>query len=397
MINISTIKENIDPNSLIERGYGEFLIYKAESDITKPSLLDQKTYQLCYQVFILSKQITVENEKIEFVKRNLTEIDPIIKITFIPRTLYELCFIQKCLKESLRLEGVCKNCKFKRIDRPESKCWHGAYFQDFGDNLDEVIVDLAYRLNNSIVRNLKAHGPLTYNQITSIANEKLAFLKACHQDSNSDIYNKLSKIVTASTSCGITENMIDEYHGGFCKPLGIKTEKMKEIVLNAIALECSKIANCKLIIYRGSIVVDDRPLEYNEKNEVRSVQSLSYGTGLFSGSMYDPGATAFYYIRKEEKDASAILIPQEEAASSPFAIPTTHPLCQMFGRGEKFHARSRVPTNGVNPEIKVECRGGPCLGKVGTVPPHFQLAITPQRFDEKFQYYMKNCVVNLKG
>lgn len=340
MIHISTIKENLASDSLIEGGYGEFIIYKNDSKLSLITNLDKKTYQLCYQVFIKAKEITIENEKREFLECNLTKIDPNIKITFIPRTLYELCFIQKCLKETLRLEDICKNSKFARIDRPESKCWHGAYFRDFGDDQDEIIIDLAYRLNNSIVSNLKTDGPLSYDQITSIANEKLSFLNSCHQDSNSEIYCKLSEIVTerTSTSCiDITANMIDEYHGASCKPFGIKTEKMKEIVLNAIALECSSAAKGKLILYRGAIAVDDRPLEYNEKNEVSSVQSLSYGTGLFAGGMYDPGATAFYYIRKEEKDASAILMPQEDAASSPFAIPTTHPLCQMFGReGKNF-------------------------------------------------------------
>lgn len=396
MLAVSTIKESLNPASLIAGGYGEFIIYRAKGG-DKPSPLDQKTYQLCYQVLIEAKQITLESEKREFLERNLTQIDPAIEIAFIPRTLYELCFIQKCLKESLRLEGICKNSKFERIEKPESKCWHGAYFQDFGDDQDEIIIDLAYRLNNSIVRNLRAHGPLSYAQITSMANEKLAFLNSCHEVSNSVIYNKLFEIIPAdNTSYGITENMIDEYEGASCKPLGIKTEKMKEVVLNAIALECSSAARGKFILYRGSIVVNDRPLEYSER-DLSSIHSLSYGTGLFAGCMYDPGATAFYYIRKEENDASAILIPQEEAATSPFAIPATHPLCQIFGRGEQFHARSRVPTKDVNPEMIIRCRGGPKLGKVGNVPSHFQLAINPQEFDEKFQHYMKKYVVNLKG
>ncbi len=403
MTSISSIKQNLNRSTLIDGGYGEHIVYKTDSNTSSSPHLDQTTYQQCYQVLLQAKHVTVESEKREFLKRELTQIDPNIKAFFIPRTLYELCFIQKSIKEVLRLGTICKNTKFARIDRPETKCWHGAYFRDFGDDQDEIVIDLAYRLNNSIVRNLavrriKTFGPLCYEQITSIANEKLAFLNSCHQDSRSNISIKLSEIVTASNSCGgITANMIDEYQGGSCKPLGIQTEKMKELVLNIIALECSNVAKGKLILYRGSKVLNDKPLKYGDNGKVNLVQSLSYGTGPFSGGEYDPGAAAFYYIRQGHNDASAILIPQEEAATSTFAIPITHPICQMFGRGEKWHARSRAPTIDVNPEVKIGCKGGPCLGEIGNVPSHFQLAVTPQQFEEKFQYYMKNCVVNLKA
>jgi hypothetical protein len=397
MTSVSTIKSTLTKDSCIDGGYGEYIVYKTDSGMTKPSFLDKKTYEQCYQVLLQARQMTVQSKKQGFLKRELTQIDPTIETFFIPRTLYELCFIQKCIKETLRLGAICENIKFDRIDGPKPKCWHGAYFKGFGNDQDPIIIDLSYRLNNSIVRNLKPKmpGALYYGQITSMVDDKLAFLHSCHEISNSDISFQLLEIGDCTSS--ITNNMISESQRGNCKPIGIETDKMKELVLNAIALECSNVAKGKLILYRGSMIFDDKPLEYNKNGKVNLVQSLSYGTGLFAVGMHDSGAAAFHYVRKADKDAFALLVPQEEEATSPFAIPTTHPLCQMFGRGEKCHARSRAPTIEVNPKIKVGCKHGMSVGKVGSVPKHFQLAVTPQQLEERFQYYVKNCLVNLKS
>lgn len=397
MTSISTIKETLTSDTCIEEGYGEYILYTSGStSIKKLPLTDQKTYEKCYQVLLQAKQITAEKEKREFLKRELTQIDPTIHFFFIPRTLYELYFIEKCIKETLRLGEICKNIKFERIDSPKPRCWHGAYFNDFGNDQDPIIIDMAYRLNKSIVRHLQSTTPgaLCYEQITKIANEKLEYLEDCHEDSGSPRSKELLNI--SDSTGGITNNMICESERGRCKPLGIQTLKMKELVLNAIALECSKVAKGKLILYRGSTVLDDKPLEYGENGKVTFVQSLSYGTSLFAGGMHDPGATVFRYARKADKDAVALLIPHENLADSPFAIPTSHPLCQIFGRGEKWHARSRAPTIDVDPKTTMGCKNGMSIGKVESVPEHFQIAATPEEFVKKFQYYMKNSLVDLK-
>ncbi len=397
MMSISDIKNTLAKDARIEDGYGEYIVYKAHD---KTPLRDKKTYGRCYQVLLQAKQISEESKKQEFLKRELAQIDPAIETLFIPRTLYELCFIEKCAKETLRLGKTCENVKYCRIDAPKPRCWHGAYFLDFGNDQDEIIIDLAYRLNKSVIKNLRSASPgaLSYEQITSLANEKLAFLHSCHEASRSKISKQLQES-GGFTDGGIMNNMIDESERGLCRPIGIATDKMKELVLNAIALECSTVAKGKLILYRGANISAEKPLEYDAKGRVAFVHSHSYGTGLFSGGMYDPGASAFYYLRKKDKNGFAVLVPQEEAVDSPFAIPTTHPLCQIFGRGEKWHPRSRAPTIDVDPEVKVGCKNGSKIGvgKVGTAPQRFQLAVTPQQFEEKFQYYMKNCVVNLKA
>lgn len=397
IFNISNVKNSLTKDSFIESGYGEYIIYRAESSKAQGFAVDRETFEKCYQVFLKAKQIFIESEKRKFLKQQINKIDPTIKLIFIPRTLYELCFIEKCIKETIRRGQICNNSNRSKMNQPERKCWHGTSFTDFGDDQNSIIINLAYRLNKSIFKeiNLNKDQAIRYEQIVSLANEKISFLKSCHTNSNSKTSSKLQEITDCSR-IEITNNMISESEKGSCsKPIGIATEKMKELVLNVIALECSEIAKGKLILYRGSKINNDIPLEYDEKGNVTFVQGLSFGTGLFSGGMNDPGAAAFYYMRKSTNDAIALLVPQEEESVSPFAIPKTHPLCQMFGYGEKWHARSRAPTVNVDSEIKLGCKHGMSVGRLGNIPKHFLLAVTPKEFEEKFQAY-KKCIVNLK-
>lgn len=72
------------------------------------------------------------------------------------------------------------------------------------------------------------------------------------------------------------------------------------------------------------------------------IYSLSYGSSLFAGSWYDPTACAYYYIRKEINDGFILFIPAGKVKESPFFIPSTNAICQIFGTGESFHGRSKA-------------------------------------------------------
>ncbi|QLH35468.1 MAG: hypothetical protein HWD61_04365 [Parachlamydiaceae bacterium] len=41
------------------------------------------------------------------MKSKLKEIDPTLEAVFIPRTLYELVFIRKCIQEDLKHKDIC--------------------------------------------------------------------------------------------------------------------------------------------------------------------------------------------------------------------------------------------------------------------------------------------------
>lgn len=396
-MNILSIKSDINDCDLINHGYGEFVCYRVDSEMTKISL-DHSLYDQCYQLFRQASLVSAENKIHEFLDRELTQIDPAIKISFIPRTLYELFYIESCVKETFRLKSICKNINPHKDDLTDSdsKCWHRNCFRDFGDDQDKKIISLSYRLNNRIMRKLKTtkSGTLSYDLIIALANEKLAFLASCYAGSKSDLSQQLESCLGKSDYIGISANMCIDYDWQACKPLGISSERVKKLALNAIALECSSLAKGKFILYRGARFDKDFPIVYEDSGQIKYIHSLSYGSGLFAGGMYDPGATVFHYLQNQDNHAFAVLVPKAEAASSPFAIPTTHPLCQIFGKGEEFHARSRAPIINITGETWVGCINGP-KKLLKEIPERFLLAIDPQQFENKFQYYMQNCVVKL--
>jgi hypothetical protein len=390
MKNISSIRNALSPEMSVKGGYGEYLIFR------KAGSLSKETYALCYDILSEARQIVSEKEKRTYLKREFRQIDEEIGFTFIPRTLYELYFIEKCVKETLRRREICKSQDSLEVNQSESKCWHGPVTEAFERDADPSIFDIAYRLNNSICKHINpATKALSFATITAIAQEKLNYIENCHEYSDS----ALSKELLNYGDCrrDLANNIMSESTRGSAKPVGIKTEAMKQIVLNAISLECSNLAQGNWILYRGSKLNNDSPLEYSSNGEVSFVQSLSFGTSLFAGSMYDPGAAAFHYMRNRDNDAIAILVPKPEASSSPFAIPSTHPISQIFGNGERWHARTKAPTIGVNSEVLVGCKSGRKLGKIEKIEKHFLWDVTPREFEDSFNRYRSDRLLDMKN
>lgn len=116
--------------------------------------------------------------------------------------------------------------------------------------------------------------------------------------------------------------------------MGIKSQSDAQILMNALAVECSEAAKTSFLLYRGASGNDSI---VNSRNDNESYR-LSYGTGLYSGCVYDSTATAFYYMRKEDSKAFVIPVPFERLNTSVFYIPTTNAMTQLLGTGEHFHA-----------------------------------------------------------
>lgn len=120
--------------------------------------------------------ISVEEQcakRYETMREKVKEIDPSLEIAFIPRTLYDLFFIQQTIQEDISLKTICcytdkkyhtytaedmggedKLKKFQdkmRKDQAEHQCWHLCYFDDAGNNHHTGVKEVAYRLNQVIV------------------------------------------------------------------------------------------------------------------------------------------------------------------------------------------------------------------------------------------------------
>ena len=123
--------------------------------------------------------------------------------------------------------------------------------------------------------------------------------------------------------------------------MGIRDDQDAQIIRDAVALECSALAARSLFIYRGANYNKDSVKAWNNRDKA---YSLSYGSSLFAGCIFDGGATAFHYMRNGT-NGYAIAVPYDQLSNSPFFIPTTHTTTQCFGDGEIFHARSKAWKN----------------------------------------------------
>ncbi len=366
------IKQN---EKIISNGFGEFIVYKKLKDGTQEPI-SEEIHEQVYDILLQhapssfqsadSKEVWINQfeKREDIILQKVKEIDPDIEITFIPRTLYELMLIHECIEEDLQAKSICealspmeqqllqypkfnlrlfKNCSndeilgFQNDIRSKQKqrnCWHLCYFDDVGDDKCKEVKAVAYRINQVAAKKLGSNtGALSYQKISELAESELDYLKKYYQDCQ-----VTSQRIFSTAHPGPTSNFGYESYGGI-KPTGIRNDEDAKIIRNAIALECSEIAKKNVFIYRGGTFKNDTPYRNSDKN---SPFSLSYGTSLFAGIMYDGGATPFHFMRKDKQDAYAIKIPFEELQESPFFTPLTHPVCQLFGDGEIFHARSKV-------------------------------------------------------
>jgi hypothetical protein len=349
----------------INSGYGEYYVFDRSG-----SKVSKNIYDLAYEIFdkyslasIANSPstkdeiaFTVEN-RFQIVKDKIKAIDPNLEVGFIPRCLYELIFIRKCLREDIREGERCKHA-YKGAQRaihkhPEEaeeieaytlarKCWHVKSFGDEYDNQNECVRNYCYRMNKAIVKALepKVEG-LTYHELTQKVQNEIHHLENFYQTSpelyghffDDDLGESVTLNVSPEANCF----------------MGIKSPADAQIILNALAVECSHIAQTSFLLYRGAKEVDSIFLR-REGKEVVVIDSmngkelcygLSYGTGLYAGCVFDSTATAFYYMRKEDAKAFVIPVPYEMFHSSPFYIPPTNTMTQLLGTGENFHAMTK--------------------------------------------------------
>ncbi len=268
--------------------------------------------------------------------------------------LYELIFIRKCIREDLKHNEVCSQLspatylktvkledyegdreKFESFQKgrlktlAQKKCWHLCYFDDVGDNDHPGVRDVAYRLNRVVVKTLSptADG-FTPEELFKHVENEIEFLKKYYSNNS----------VGHCNYPGPTTNFSGDSMRGAIRSMGIRDDKDAQIIRDAIAIECSQIARKAFFLYRGADFQNDSANCWSNKNKP---YSLSFGSSLFAGSLYDGGATAFYYMRKG-KNAYAIPVPFDHLNSSPFFIPPTNTVAQLFGHGEIFHGRTKA-------------------------------------------------------
>ena len=344
-------------------GFGEFIVFRIDKNNVE---ITKETYEKVYEIFqmyspqqILSNSSNQEEiskayaNRHQLISTKVKEIDNTLEIAFVPRTLYELIFLRKCIREDVKRNGVCPLLKTTNESRAKiltnyaerDKCWHLSYFKDPGDNNHADVKELAHRLNRMIVKALSPQSKgFTLSEFHVALDKEIAFFqnyyKECQEITrewqNETRDDWIIKTVTHSPGPAVSFGYeLNDY-----SPTGIRDDKDAKIIKKALDLDCSKIAQTCLFLYRGSDYERDKI--FSERNP-EMPYSISYGTSLFAGSVYDPGATVFHYARTAE-NTHVIPIPLVSLNSPkmPFHIPATNAICQLTGDGEYFHGRSKV-------------------------------------------------------
>jgi hypothetical protein len=383
---LAEIKSSLSPEKVITDGYGEYIITYPKPEDKE---LNEKVYEQCYLALIELKKQSLKGEKKMTEREVVAQIDPSLRLTFVPRVLYEMFYMEQCIKECLakdkkwlqNLYAMAVN--LRPFPKELEKSWFGPFVGSHGDDYHPKIIKTAYRLNQVIATELKPDqtGNLIYGEITRIAREKIAFLHQVNIYSKSELSEKVKEVAIAET---LLANLLES---------GINTDTHREILLNTVALECSSIAKNARILYRGGDLSKDSPILSHQ------AKLLSFGSGIYAGNLWDPEACAFYHISVYFKEAYAIIIPNEEVRTSPFSVPTTHPLCQMNGFGERFHARTKAWILGVNPNSSTRPLGGSHHAYstvIRELPSDMRIDLTEEQFMEKYQAFLKRGLVVLQ-
>lgn len=409
------------PDGKIKIGQGEYIVYHNFPDGENKELT-QETYKKVYKVLN-------EYRPAEMVKRNsdtsinkcnnrysilhskIKEIDPTLDLVFVPRTLYELIFIRKCIQEDLEQNEICPeldkfnhqiSVKFFKGDQKQfeafqkkrsevmkkRRCWHLCYFEDIGDNNHPGVREVAYRLNQVVAKTLAPKaGGFTHEELSHHAEREIKFLKAHYQKGLEEMAKlrkgiKIDSIANCNTP-GPTTNFGYESTRGAIKPMGIRDEKDAQIIRDAITLDCSQVAQRAFILYRGADFERDSVSCWGDKE---IPYSLSFGSSLFAGCLFDGGATAFHYMRNG-KNAYAIPVPFDQINSSPFFIPSSNTLAQLFCNGEVFHGRTKAWKN-----FDINAIGGINWGANSRKRDHLKSNLSKEELITQFQNYKKEAI-----
>ena len=112
-----------------------------------------------------------------------------------------------------------------------------------------------------------------------------------------------------------------------------------EILENAILLKSDTY-----LLYRGSTLSTETPINLVDDSQG---YSLSYNLSLLNGIIHDDTACTFLYMLPEETKRIYVEVPkyithQKSEYEELLFIPPIHRIQQIYGKGEFFHARTKV-------------------------------------------------------
>ena len=350
----SSVSELSVSESVLLEGQGDYIVYRRREDevLEAPH---PEVFARCYQILNENLPIALVHrgraiecaERYTRIQKLVKEIDPTLGVAFVPKTLYELGLIKKLIKEDLINGALCPKHIFNagKVRRAwmmrhltsKRECLH--LLPWVGDRVEIIseMVSVAYRLNNAFIKKLSVSSlGFSFPELLKMVNKKITFLENYYRERGADslihkdkdsVYEAFLEGPTISFGLGSEAFGSIPFDGGF--PSGL--------VRKGLEFDCSELSRTSFVLYRGGNFSKDLSVE----NEGVPYSS-SFGTSLFAGICYDTDATAFYHMCKRDSNAYAIVIPYDELPDSDFYIPLANTLQQLCGKGEFFHARTKV-------------------------------------------------------
>lgn len=237
----------------------------------------------------------------------------------------------------------------KKEERLQSKkCWHHIAIRNGNreNNNDPIVEKIAYLMNHTLgklflaAEEKREETPFTGSIISKLVEDELQFfqryaLKGCEEHANNVPCPSFIKELKSPTRLFRYPSELPNRTYG--NSLAIYGEN-SQIIRKTIQLECSELATSSILLFRASKFEKDSVLHFEKIGEGTS---LSFGTSLFAGAMYDIGAMVWNLLRG--RNGYAIYVPIEQVNISGMYFPPSNTTCQLFGRGEIFHARTMVP------------------------------------------------------
>lgn len=360
----------------VTAGHGEYIV-------THPKGVSKEMYSVAYQILNRHSPIALHNagqnpqHRYTLLHKEIKQLDPDLDITFIPRTLYELVLQRMGIEEDLKYNKICEyfigGIGYKTIDtmqeQIERDCWH---LCPQAPNKAAFLESVAFRLNGLFQS--KPSG-FTIKELFALTEYEIKFLK--------DLFNSRKALNDVayggpSTCFGQAETR------GCAQSVAIQADYQANLFRNAVAFECSGIAQRCFLLYRGTPLANDCAYSITEPS---SPFTVSYGTSLLAGVCRDIGGSAFYHML-HQPHAFALAMPYEKLRNSPFHYPSNSTLEQFYGKGESYVARSKA-WEGADPEKLT------IWGEENHERSHLTSPLSREELLEQFSHYNKQRM-NLK-
>lgn len=364
---LNSLNSGLNISGTITSGQGEYLLFRKSSEGI-PINVDQATYESAYQIFDhYSPGVIIQrhsdpamikqecSNRFSLIQSKIKELSPDLNVSFVPTTLLHMVILRKCIKEDVKAVTICPRLspsahQPRRKERTNKilegkKCWHLCCFPDAGDNHHPGVKELAYRFNKIMIKKIPAgQSGFTHENLQALMKEEITFFKK-HFESGDQLLREISKNdenedrdCSYSSYPGPTANFASSKDYNVIKAMAISDKFSEDILMAALDLECSESAKNGFILLRG---VKPRKDSVVHRTIPEKAHSLSLGTSMLAGGVFDGDATALYYM-KRNKNGYAILIEFDQVKNSFVYIPHTNSIVQLFGVGEYFHARTKA-------------------------------------------------------